>query len=120
MHPDFETLVIDAQDRALTRRIPNCRCDHIVRNGWIARQMPALFRAAQLTEVTVTTDTWQTTHYSIAAQLLRLREHTERAQNAGAVSATEAPSWLRELEQAGNAGQFFAAITFFFVSGRKP
>jgi hypothetical protein len=51
---------------------------------------------------------------------LRLRDHTARAQEAGVVSAAEAASWLRAVEQADHAGQFFAALTFFFVSGRKP
>lgn len=120
LDPDFDTLVIDAKDRALTRRILNFRCDHIVRNGWIGRQLPALFREAQLTEITISADTWLPTDYAIAAQLLRLREHTERAREAGAVSATEAASWLGELEEAGKTGRFFAAMTFFFVSGRKP
>ena len=120
LDPDFETLVIDTQDRALTRKILNFRCDHIVRNGWIGRQLLALLRATQLTEVTVAAETWQSTDYTIAFQLLRLREHTERAREAGAVSETEAESWLGELEEAGKTERFFAAMTFFFVSGQKP
>jgi len=120
LDPDFETLIIDAQDRALTRRILHFRCDQIVRNGWIGRQLPALFRAAQLSEVTVAAETWLPTEYTLAAQLLRLREHTERAREAGVVSAAEAASWLGELEEAGKTGRFFAAMTFFFASGRKP
>jgi ubiquinone/menaquinone biosynthesis C-methylase UbiE len=119
LDPDFETLIIDAPDRALTRRILNFRCDHIVRNGWIGRQLPALFRAAQLTEVSATAETWLPTDYTVAAQLLRLQEHTERAREAGAVSATEAESWLSELEEASKTGRFFAAMTFFFVSGQR-
>lgn len=53
-------------------------------------------------------------------QSLRFREFTDRAQEAGEVSATEVASWLGELEQASQEGRFFAAMTFFFVSGRKP
>jgi ubiquinone/menaquinone biosynthesis C-methylase UbiE len=124
LDPDFETLIIDTHDdthdRALTRRILNFRCDQIVRNGWIGRQLPALFRAAQLSDVTVTAETWLPTEYTLAAQVLRLREHTERAREAGVVSAAEAVSWLGALEEVGKTGRFFAAMTFFFVSGRKP
>lgn len=51
---------------------------------------------------------------------LRFREYTDRAQAAGVVSAAEAASWLGELEKTDQEGRFFAAMTFFFVSGRKP
>ena len=120
LDPDFETLVFDAADRSVTRRIVNFVCDHIVRHGWMGRQRPALFRDVQLTDIRVAAETVLYTEYALTAQLLRLREHTARAQEAGVVSAAEAASWLGELEQADQAGRFFAALTFFFVSGRKP
>lgn len=57
LDPDFETLVIDAADRSLTRSILNFVCDSIARNGWIGRQRPALFRAVQLTDIAISADT---------------------------------------------------------------
>ena len=47
LDPDFETLVFDAADRSVTRRIVNFVCDHIVRHGWMGRRRPALFRDVQ-------------------------------------------------------------------------
>lgn len=120
LDPDFETLVIDAADRRLTRRIVNFVCDRVARNGWIGRQRPALFRAAQLTDIALAADTWIQTDYPLFLQFLRFREYTERAQAAGVVSAAEAASWLEELEKTDREGCFFAAMTFFFVCGRKP
>jgi SAM-dependent methyltransferase len=120
LDPDFETLVVDAANRSVTRRIVNFLCDHIVHHGWIGRQCPAFFWEAQLTEIRVVAETVLYTDYALAAQLLRLRDHTARAQEAGVVSAVEVASWLKELEQADQAGRFFAALTFFCVSGRKP
>jgi ubiquinone/menaquinone biosynthesis C-methylase UbiE len=120
LEPDFETLVVDAADRRVTRRLVHFLCDHIVRHGWIGRQCPAFFQDAQLTDIQVSAETVLYTAYALTAQLLRLRDHTARAQEAGVVSAAEVTSWLRELEQAGQAGRFFAALTFFCVSGRKP
>jgi SAM-dependent methyltransferase len=120
LDPDFETLVIDAADRSLTRRILNFVCDSVARNGWIGRQRPALFRAAQLTDIAISADTLLQTDYPLFLQFLRFREYTDRAQAAGVVSAAEASVWLEELEQASREGRFFAAMTFFFVSGRKP
>ncbi|HEV8718134.1 MAG TPA: methyltransferase domain-containing protein [Candidatus Binatia bacterium] len=120
LDPDFETLIIDAANRSLTRKILNFCCDRIVRNGWIGRQRPRLFREAQLTDISIFADSWIQTNYTVFMQSLRFREFTDRAQEAGVVSATEAASWLEELEQASQEGRFFAAMTFFFVSGRKP
>jgi ubiquinone/menaquinone biosynthesis C-methylase UbiE len=120
LDPDFETLVIDAADRSLTRRILNFVCDSVARNGWIGRQRPALFREAQLTDIAISADTWIQTDYPVFLQFLRFREYTDRAQAAGVMSAAEAASWLGELEKIDQEGRFFAAMTFFFVSGRKP
>jgi hypothetical protein len=119
LDPDFETVVIDVEDRALTRKILNFYCDSIVRNGWIRSQRPALFRAAKLTDLTISAATWIPTDYTAFMQSLSFREFTGRAQAAGVVSADKATAWLEELEQANEEGRFFAAITFFFVSGRK-
>jgi ubiquinone/menaquinone biosynthesis C-methylase UbiE len=120
LDPDFETLVVDAADRRVTRRLVHFLCDRVVRHGWIGRQHTALFRDAQLTAIQVAAETVLYTDYALTAQLLRLRDHTARAQEAGVVSAAEVACWLKELEQADKAGRFFAALTFFCVSGRKP
>ncbi len=69
LEPDFETLIIDTHDCALTRRILNFGYDQIVRGGWIGRSLPALLRAAQLSDVTA--ETWLPTEDILAARLLR-------------------------------------------------
>ena len=45
--------LIDAGDRALTRRIVDFICDHEI-NGWLGRQMPRLYKENGLTDITVT------------------------------------------------------------------
>jgi len=86
----------------------------------IARQFRRLFHEAHLTDIAVFADTVMLTSYAEADRIFRLQDTAKRAQTAGVVSETEATSWLEELEQADQAGWFFAALTFFFVSGRKP
>ena len=95
----------------MLRRVLNFVCDSVARNGWIGRQRPALFREAQFTDIAISADTWIRTDYPVFMQFLRFREYTDRAQAA---------SWLGELEKTDQEGRFFAAMTFFFVSGRKP
>jgi hypothetical protein len=116
---DIETLVIDAPDRGLTRRILNDYCDRWLINGWIGRQLPRLFRSAGLTGVTVSPFT-VTTERPADIGSFDPRGHAERALAAAVVSAAEAATWVRSLEEASRAGRFFAAVTAFIVSGRVP
>jgi ubiquinone/menaquinone biosynthesis C-methylase UbiE len=119
---DLETLIVDAPDRALTRRILNHFCDQQV-NGWIGRQLPRLFHRAGLAEITVTPWTYTGTRFSLAAPdggSFALRRAAALAQAAGVVTAAEATGWLSQLEEASRAGCFFHAMSLFIVSGRKP
>jgi ubiquinone/menaquinone biosynthesis C-methylase UbiE len=117
--PDFETLVLHGGDRTVTRKLLNFLCDSI-RSGWVGRQLPALFRQAQLMELAVFAEVILTTEYPFAAQVWRLQENAERAQENGVVTASEAATWLTQLAEASQGGGFLGAITFFGVSGRKP
>ena len=119
LDPELETLVIDAEDRAMTRKIVNLFRDS-ARNAWIARQLRRLFHEANLTDIAMFADTVMLTTYAEANQVLRLQETAERVQAAGMASEAEVTSWLKELEQADQAGHFFAGFTCFFASGRKP
>jgi SAM-dependent methyltransferase len=117
--PDWGTLVVDAMDRTLTRRILTFRCE-MTRNGWMGRQLPALARQCGLVEVTIHGATPVFTDWPQANQLLSLQSGAEQAATAGVISPIEAAAWIRDLEQRAAAGRFFSAITGFLVSGRKP
>jgi ubiquinone/menaquinone biosynthesis C-methylase UbiE len=117
--PDWETLIVDAPNRISTRKILNSWCDS-VRNGWMGRQLPALFKVAGLTDVAVAPVTVVLTDYTVADEVFQLSRSVETAQEAGEVSAVEAAAWLGGLEEVGQTGCFFSAITAFIVSGRKP
>jgi hypothetical protein len=56
----------------------------------------------------------------LRAAAFDLRDRAEHARAAGAIIVAEAAGWVAELEAAGRSGQFFSALTFFVVSGRKP
>ena len=119
MDADWETLLIDAPDRMVTRKLLNFFCDGI-RQGWIGRQLRGLFLAAGLAKVEVFADTVMVTDYTQANQLFNLQETAGQAQAAGVVSPTEVTQWLNDLEQANQAGQFFAAVSGYFCVGHKP
>jgi ubiquinone/menaquinone biosynthesis C-methylase UbiE len=120
IEPDWETLVIDAVDRDTTRKIAHFICDQIVRNGWIGRQLPNLFRACGLTKIGVVASAMPLTDFVLADQLWGLRRNAERAGKAGIVSASDIAEWIEYLENAGKTNHFWGAVTGFAVSGQKP
>ena len=114
---DYETLVIDARDAVLTRRVLNHHADAMP-SGRIGRQLPALFRDVGLATVEVFPYTAVVTEYD--EEVLKLREKAERARDAGVIAAADAVGWVASLEDSDRAGRFFCALTVFTVRGRKP
>jgi ubiquinone/menaquinone biosynthesis C-methylase UbiE len=117
--PDWETLVVDAPDRYVTRTILNHGCDSTP-NGWIGRELPAFFKKAGLTNIVVVPITFTLTDYTMANEVFRLEKTAESAHHAGLISASEAASWLHSLQRADQAHQFFSAIMGFITKGQKP
>lgn len=117
--PDWETLVLDAADRAVTRAVVRQRCDSI-RNGWIGRQLPRLFKRAGLAEVAVEPMALVETDHARGMAVFELDTYAQRAQDAGLVTAEAVAVWLAQLVQAREEGVFLAGVTGYLVSGRKP
>ncbi len=116
--PDWETLVVDGADRAVTRRILQHRCDR-VRNGWIGRQLAALFRDAGLAHVGVSAESLIVTDLALADALYELRISARQAAADGVVSDDVANAFVAALERAAAAGRFFAATTGFVAVGTR-
>jgi ubiquinone/menaquinone biosynthesis C-methylase UbiE len=116
--PDWQTLLVDAPDRALARRILDARCDRIA-NGWIGRQLAALFRDAKLQHVGISAETLVVTDLALADALFELRVSARQAATDGVVSEDEAQRFVAGLERAAAAGRFFAAVTGFVAIGTR-
>lgn len=117
--PDHDTLIVDAPDRGLTRKLRQCFCDDIT-NGWMGRQLHGLCVAAGLQAITITPDTLTLTSADYAFATRILDRIVARARAAGVVTSDEAARWLASVDEANRAGRFFYAGTCFIVSGRKP
>jgi SAM-dependent methyltransferase len=117
---DWGTLMVEAEDRALTRRIVDFQCDRRVRNGWMGRGLLALARDCGLADLATDTATGIFTDLSLATELLYLRSAADEAVAAGVISSADGTAWLTQLEQAAAARRFFSALSVFGVSGRKP
>ena len=114
---DWGMAGLDGSDRELTQRI----LDHTaraVRQGWIGRRLNGLFRQAELRDVRVAPIGLLFDHYDDGARE-NWRWTAGRAQDAGAVSATEVLAFLADLEERGHRGTYFSAITMFIAIGYK-
>ena len=116
--PDWELVYLDAEDRAVTRAVLKHFCDSI-RNGWIGRQLPRLFRRAGLVEVRVEPMTSTQTNFARWLALFEIETHARRAQEGGLITAEGVGAWLAQLAQAGQEGAFLMGATSFLVSARK-
>jgi len=72
-----------------------------------------------LKHISVSADALTITDLTLADGVFKLREMAEQAQNAGAVTTSEAETWLQALKHADESGEFFAALTMFCLSGAK-
>jgi ubiquinone/menaquinone biosynthesis C-methylase UbiE len=117
--PDAGALLLDAPDKALTRKILNFRSD-AVRSGWIGRQLARLFRTAGLTNVEAQVLPSPRSDYAHTNASLRLDYYAQRAADSGVISHAEAARWSESLAAWAADGSFFCLVTMFVVVGRKP
>ena len=116
---DFETLIVDAPDSALTRRILNALCDEVT-NGWIGRRLYAYFKAHADERLAISPVTLVLTEFETANRFWTLETHCERMAREGLVEKAEAAQWISSLRRADRGGTFFCAATGFLVVGQKP
>jgi ubiquinone/menaquinone biosynthesis C-methylase UbiE len=115
---DWGLVAIDADDQEVTRKILDCLCGKI-RNGWIGRRVPVLFRDSGMREVRVEALPITVRDFRVADTLLSLTLVAGHAADEGIVSPDEGRAWLRELQDRSDARRFFAAWVMFIVTGRK-
>ena len=116
---DIDTIVVNASDRELTRRIVHAYCDRYFTSGWAGRELYGLFREAALEEIQVFPLMHTSTQFEPYWKRMVERLST-MAVKTGAVSEQEAGLWRADLEQKGREGRFFASRGYFCVRGRKP
>jgi ubiquinone/menaquinone biosynthesis C-methylase UbiE len=117
--PDWDTLIIDAPDRQLTRKILHASADTTA-NPWSGRELYRLFHESGLGVVAVAdTITLVLNDWATANQLYELDDTVAAVERSGSISATDAQMWINSLQQADHDGRFFCAVTAFTVVGQK-
>ena len=110
---DWESQFCDSPHKDTTRKIALSFCDSM-KDGWIGRRLPRLFREVGLTDVSVS---FQTITISYEFLQLLLGGHVARAVSTGVLSKHEADLWWSHLAQANTDGTFLYGFTAFIVCG---
>jgi ubiquinone/menaquinone biosynthesis C-methylase UbiE len=112
---DWDTMIIDHPDKETTRTIVLSYSDSI-RNGWIGRQLPRLFRERGLNVVSL--ETVQIfPHYALIE--LFLGSHIAALQTNGALTADRAREWWEYLQRADEQRTLLLSFTAFVLVGSK-
>jgi ubiquinone/menaquinone biosynthesis C-methylase UbiE len=115
VEPDWDTLVIDHRDLAVSRRYTRFVTDRVFRHGAIGRQLPAMAAQVGLTVRRVVPHTVVFDDVQRADQMLGLKRVTARAVGEGVLSEASAAEWLDQLVHE----PFFASATLFIVVADK-
>ena len=118
VEPDWETLVIEGADAAVSAVI---WAHHITRHPHprIGRRLWALLTTQGFTDVSVSAGVVVHTEFAHSQRAFGLTAAAVGASGAGLLSGDEAGRWLADLEASSASGQFFCALTSFWVAGTK-
>lgn len=117
--PDYDTLAIDSDFPALTRRIVAFYSDS-VRHGTIGRRLPLLMASVGLTQLEIHAETLTFTDVALSDQMLGVRAAAVRAAEQGVIELEEAADWLASIEERVRRGAFFCTATGVAVRAVKP
>ncbi|MEU0470527.1 methyltransferase domain-containing protein [Amycolatopsis sp. NPDC006131] len=113
---DWETLVIDSGDPALTRALVQARAGTVA-SPRAARGYRNLLLDQGFTEVSVEVHTAVLTEATMLPVVTGL---AHSGAESGAVSAEQAEVWLAEQQQRAADGRLFIAIPMFLASATRP
>ncbi len=116
---DIDTIVMNASDRELSRRIIHAYCDRYFTSGWAGRELYGLFRQVSLEDICILPLVLSSMEFGAYWQQVIERSSTV-AVKTGAVSQEEADKWRADLEQKGREGRFFGCRNYYCLRGRKP
>lgn len=116
MEPDWATLIIDANDLAMSRAFTSYVSTVVVPHGEIGRRLPDLFRTVGLVNVSVSPSVLMPPYPAVREFI---ESNTRSAVVDGLMPEDEATEWLLDLNTRYVDGRFFAGFTFFQVVGQR-
>lgn len=117
IEPDFETVTINLDDRAVVRKVLHFDCDNDTRDGWIGRQLPLMFKSTGLVNVDVETGVVVFDPQQFGPYFLEIGRS---ALQNNVITTAEHDYWQSEIEGLLGRDELFCTITYFMVMGRVP
>lgn len=117
MDTDYSTLTIASRETDIERRLARYTAERL-HSGYVARHLYGMFRRAGLLDVSVEVSPQPFLSYPLA-RLGWLDEVERLALAAGVVTEEALARWRADLEDAEQAGAFFASLNHILVVGRK-
>jgi len=115
---DAETMLVDAPDRQVTRKVLNYLADQFS-NGAAGRKLARMMHERGMTDVRIVPHTLVLRDLAMAEPYWTFRGTAQRAAEAGLITPEQAASWIASIEEIDKAGHFFNSLTAFIVCGRK-
>jgi len=120
LDPDGGSISVDASDVQTERTLVRIFAEHMVNNGYVARQLYRLFKQQGLAEVSTQVCGLHFVDYALARQMWLLDEVERKALAMGVVTLRELERLQAYWERADAEGTYFASVHWILVSGRKP
>ncbi|MES5820521.1 methyltransferase domain-containing protein [Streptomyces sp. RG80] len=118
--PDYDTQVLDIDDRELARRVLRFRADVLLRNGTLAHRQAGLLAARGLHDLTVEARTLVVRDPSAVDNVMGLRTWAHTAAARGHVDPADADRFVALYDDAVRTGRFTYAVTFFLTAATLP
>jgi len=115
---DWGLVSVDATDASTTSAVLGRACAGI-RNGWMGRNLHALFVKAGVRDTEIHTKIINIQSFRIADLLLDLRVVVHHAVTEERITEHAASKWLNDLKERDARKTFFAKITMFIACGKK-
>ena len=113
---DYDSMITSLTNHALARKLTQAKCD-VVRNGWIGRQLPGLFRRCGLADIRVFPTVLYYTDFdpedSYWEFLFTL------GQQLDILAADDITGIRDDMQRLSERGEYFDFGVFFSVVGRK-
>lgn len=115
---DWGSFSISSEKLDITRQIQDEWC-YSFTNPWIGRHLNLFFLKAGFVDVAVQASVSQVLDFDTADRVYPLKRTVARLVQSAKLSRDDADEWVAELEHQTSAGAFRAALTAYFVVGRK-
>jgi ubiquinone/menaquinone biosynthesis C-methylase UbiE len=113
---DYDSMITSLTNHALARKLTRAKCD-VVRNGWIGRKLPGLFRRCGLTDIRIFPTVLYYTDFYVEDSYWEFL--FVLGQQLDILTADDVAEIKNDLQRLSECGEYFDFGVHFSVVGRK-